>query len=207
MLTKPWIWSPKDLSLSAMTWAESLSRRWAYPFNVFVKWSYHFVPRSDTLTSFGCSGAIYCEKGGKISINCGRYGSPGTIKAFSENCTTHIWKSWSWLICKIFFETPHRSSKEKSWESLANWLLLVSGVNGLFTLDWIRGTAKMIKSQCLGFRSSERLYRVINIYYGPTSSLPHKGINGYRPVSEIRHERYLISAFWTEMLTQTLCSF
>ena len=68
----------------------------------------------------------------------------------------------------MFFETPHRSTDARSWESLANWLLFVSD-DKYFNLGAIKTTAKMMRSVCTNFKSSERLYRIVNIYYKPVN--------------------------------------
>ncbi|KAE9380875.1 ankyrin, partial [Stipitochalara longipes BDJ] len=78
----------------------------------------------------------------------------------------------------VFFETPHRSTSERSWESLANWLLLVSGEDRLFSLGWIQAVAGMMKTACVNFKSVERLYRVINVYYESINPSHHLGADG-----------------------------
>ncbi|KAF1808002.1 hypothetical protein P152DRAFT_259312 [Eremomyces bilateralis CBS 781.70] len=65
----------------------------------------------------------------------------------------------------VFFGTPHRVSGSKSWESIASWLLHVSGEDTPYSVQRIIKTAQMLRAANEGFDSMKSMYRVINILY------------------------------------------
>lgn len=65
----------------------------------------------------------------------------------------------------VFFGTPHRVSGSRSWESIASWLLHVSGEDTSYSVKAITTTAQMLKTANEGVDFMRHMYRTINIHY------------------------------------------
>ncbi|KAJ5657427.1 uncharacterized protein N7484_001076 [Penicillium longicatenatum] len=63
----------------------------------------------------------------------------------------------------VFFGTPHRLPDYRSWESLAGWLLLLSGQHRSYGISWISQTAQMIEGVITRFRDFQMIFKVMNV--------------------------------------------
>ncbi|KAI1658871.1 hypothetical protein F4813DRAFT_32075 [Daldinia decipiens] len=70
----------------------------------------------------------------------------------------------------VFFNTPHRVSNSRSWESIANWLLIISGRDRSYNTSWIIKTSDTLKRINEAFDTYKYVYLAINIYYQQAST-------------------------------------
>jgi len=80
---------------------------------------------------------------------------------------TFVFTLTPWLYFQVFFDTPHRVAHLDAWQSIASWLMFVSGKDfgsGRPSPD-LQKTSQMLEEVNARFGAIDTIYDAVNVYY------------------------------------------